>query len=194
MVPFALGSLIDQSARIRPGVESNPYRIGLLVGMATWGSRVRDNPRLREVSPTGKCLGGRGGAVSQFRNSRRNHWIDRFRDPMRNLGQCLENPVRCIDEHPENAAAPADLLRPSNGLKCQLEFAFKQPSVCMACALPADMPREQFLTDFDHQGIVRFGQWCQLLLDLGREIQLARDMSGQDVASRLQIGCRHLLK
>ena len=28
------------------------------MGVATWGSRLRENPRLREVSLTGKCLGG----------------------------------------------------------------------------------------------------------------------------------------
>jgi len=44
---------------IRQGIESNPDSI--VMGMATWGSRLRDNPTLREVSPTRKYLGGRGG-------------------------------------------------------------------------------------------------------------------------------------
>ena len=34
--------------------ESNPYRIEVILMGLTWGSRLRDNPRLREVSPTGK--------------------------------------------------------------------------------------------------------------------------------------------
>ena len=45
-------------ANILAGVESNPFRIEILVGIATWGSRLRDNPRLREVTPTGKFLDG----------------------------------------------------------------------------------------------------------------------------------------
>ena len=61
VVPFVAGSRNDRTALIRPGRESNPYRIGGMTGMATWGSRWRDNPRLREVSPTGKLRGGRGG-------------------------------------------------------------------------------------------------------------------------------------
>ena len=35
-------------------VESNPFRIEVILWGLTWGSRIRDNPRLREVSPTGK--------------------------------------------------------------------------------------------------------------------------------------------
>ena len=35
-------------------VESNPFRIEVILRGLTWGSRLRDNPRLREVSPTGK--------------------------------------------------------------------------------------------------------------------------------------------
>jgi hypothetical protein len=36
-----------------------------MVGVATWGSRIRDNPRLREVSPAGKlCVSEVGdGAI-----------------------------------------------------------------------------------------------------------------------------------
>ena len=56
-----MGSLKDRSARIRPGVESNPDRIEIVMGMATWGRRLCDNPRLRKVSPTGKSLSWRGG-------------------------------------------------------------------------------------------------------------------------------------
>jgi hypothetical protein len=35
-------------------VESNPFRIEVILKGLTWGSRIRDNPRLREVTPTGK--------------------------------------------------------------------------------------------------------------------------------------------
>jgi hypothetical protein len=45
-------------ANILTGVESNPFRIEIVVGIATWGSRMRDNPRLREGSPTEKFLDG----------------------------------------------------------------------------------------------------------------------------------------
>ena len=45
------------------GVESNPFRIEIVVGMVTWGSRVRDNPRLREVSPTGNGYSPRRAVV-----------------------------------------------------------------------------------------------------------------------------------
>ncbi len=47
-------------ANILAGVESNPFRIEIVVGIATWGSRLSDNPRLRKVSPTGKFLDGCG--------------------------------------------------------------------------------------------------------------------------------------
>jgi len=59
VVPFIVGSHNDRSAIGRQSLESNPDRIEGLMGVSTWGSRVRDNPRLREVSPTGKFLGGR---------------------------------------------------------------------------------------------------------------------------------------
>ena len=100
MVPFTVGSLNDRSATIRPGVESNPCRIEVLVVMATWGSRLRNNPRLREVSPTGKFLGGAVVAGADCTNSRGNHWSDQFLDPMRNLGQCPGNHVSCLGEPP----------------------------------------------------------------------------------------------
>jgi hypothetical protein len=32
-----------------------------MTGKATWGDRLRDNLRLRGVSPTGKFCGGRSG-------------------------------------------------------------------------------------------------------------------------------------
>ena len=48
----------------------------MMVGL-TWGSRVRDNPRLREVSPTGKFWGGRRGGWGQFAAESRHHRIDR---------------------------------------------------------------------------------------------------------------------
>ena len=61
MVPFIVGSLNDGSAIFRPGVESNPHTIGVMVGGGlTWGSRLRVNLRLREVSPAGKFSGARG--------------------------------------------------------------------------------------------------------------------------------------
>jgi hypothetical protein len=39
-------------------VESNPFRIEVILRGLTWGSRLRDNPRLREVSPTGNSHSG----------------------------------------------------------------------------------------------------------------------------------------
>jgi hypothetical protein len=101
-----------------------------MVGVATWGSRIRDNPRLREVSPAGKlCVSEVGdGAICVSEPPDRRERLNpvqktRFRPAFGLIAQRTPPWASRPESHAPWTCGEAD-VEPS---KCDFDFAAGGP-------------------------------------------------------------------